>query len=44
MLKLALSTEGYLEKLTGLDKMYEETEALLLGEDGDVDEWSEEEE
>lgn len=31
--------EGYLERLTGLDKMYEETERLLM-EGGDVGEWS----
>lgn len=43
MLKHALGQEGYLEKLTGLDKMYEETEKLLLSEDGGVEEWSEEE-
>lgn len=45
MLKSALDVEGaaYLEKLTGLDKMYEETERLLEGEGG-VEEWSDDEE
>lgn len=43
MLKMALGQEGYLEKLTGLDKLYEETERLLE-EGGGVDEWSEGEE
>ena len=43
MMAKALGEEGYLEKLTGLDKMYEETEAMLLAEDGGVEGWSEDE-
>lgn len=43
MLRKALGAEeGYLERLTGLDVMYAETERMLL-EEGGVEEWSEEE-
>lgn len=42
MLRSALGKQGYLESLTGLDKMYEETERLLLSEGGvGDDDWSE---
>ncbi|PWN21726.1 E1-like protein-activating [Microstroma glucosiphilum] len=44
MLRKALGAEeGYLERLTGLDVMYAETERMLM-EDGGVEEWSEGEE
>lgn len=42
MLRSALGEEGYLEKLTGLDKMYEETERML-SEEGGIEEWSDDE-
>jgi ubiquitin-like modifier-activating enzyme ATG7 len=38
MLLRAFNEEGYLEKLTGLDKLYEEGEAALESVDWDEDE------